>query len=102
MLGVLVHVIGDAINNLGVIVAAIAIWKAESDARFYADPAVSLFIAIMIIITAIPVVKHSGHILLESAPAGLSIDDVRHDIEKVRLSSRILLMPLCSSLPDLL
>ncbi|KAL1874446.1 hypothetical protein Daus18300_003464 [Diaporthe australafricana] len=83
MLGVLVHVIGDAINNIGVIIAAVVIWQTRSEARFYADPAASMFIAIMIFISSIPLTKNSGAILLESAPRGVEIDDVKHDLEQI-------------------
>jgi zinc transporter 1 len=83
MLGVMIHVIGDAINNIGVIIAAVAIWQSKSDARFYADPAVSLFIAISILLSSIPLVKNAGHILLQSAPRGVELADVKHDLEKV-------------------
>jgi len=54
MMGVLLHVIGDAANNVGVIIAAAVIWKAKYPARFYADPAVSMAIALMILFSAIP------------------------------------------------
>lgn len=87
MLAVIIHVIGDAINNIGVMVVAIAIWKSDSPDRFYADPAVSLFIALMLIGASIPVTRRTGHILLESAPEELIIDDVKHDLEKVCLFS---------------
>lgn len=83
MMGVLVHVIGDAINNIGVIVAAVIIWQAKGDARFYADPAASMFIALMIFFSAIPLTKSSGTILLQSAPRGVEIDDVKHDLEQI-------------------
>lgn len=83
MLGVLIHVIGDAINNIGVIIAAVIIWQTRSEARFYADPAASMFIAIMIFISSIPLTKNSGAILLESAPRGVEIDDVKHDLEQI-------------------
>lgn len=83
MVGVVLHVIGDAVNNIGVMVAAIAIWKAQSEKRFYADPAVSLFIAIMIFVSAVPLVKNSGLILLQSAPLGVDLGDIKHDLEKV-------------------
>ncbi|KAJ0118050.1 cation diffusion facilitator family metal ion [Diaporthe amygdali] len=83
MLGVLVHVVGDAINNIGVIIAAVIIWQTRSEARFYADPAASMFIAIMIFISSIPLTKNSGAILLESAPRGVEIDDVKHDLEQI-------------------
>lgn len=84
MLGVLVHVIGDAINNIGVIVAAVIMWKTSYEARFYADPAASMFIALMIFVSAIPLTKHSGTILLQSAPRGVDLDNVKHDLEQVR------------------
>lgn len=83
MLGVLIHVIGDAINNIGVIIAALIIWKAKGKGRYYADPAVGLFIAIMIFLTAVPLTRRSGAILLQTAPAGIVLEDVKHDIERV-------------------
>ncbi|KFY67430.1 hypothetical protein V496_01621 [Pseudogymnoascus sp. VKM F-4515 (FW-2607)] len=83
MMGVLVHLVGDAINNVGVIIAAAVIWQAKYEGRFYADPGVSMGIAIMILLSALPLVKNSGVILLESVPLGVSLDDVKHDLEKV-------------------
>merc|ERR1712093_399253 len=82
MMGVLVHLIGDAINNIGVIIAAAVIWKAKYEGRFYADPGVSMGIAIMILLSALPLVRNSGTILLESVPLGVNLDDVKHDLEK--------------------
>ncbi|KAJ5368475.1 cation efflux protein [Penicillium cataractarum] len=83
MMGVLLHVIGDCANNLGVIIAAAVIWFANYGGRFYADPAVSMGIAIMIFLSSIPLIKHSGLILLQSAPRGVDHDDVKHDLEQV-------------------
>jgi zinc transporter 1 len=53
-MGVLVHLIRDAINNIGVIIVAAVIWKAKYEGRFYADPGVSMGIAIMILLLALP------------------------------------------------
>ena len=86
MMGVLIHVIGDAINNIGVIIAALVIWLADYDSRFYADPGVSMAIAIMILLSALPLVKNSGKILMQSAPKGVDLDDVKHDLEKVSIA----------------
>lgn len=83
IMGVLIHVLGDAINNIGVIISAVIIWFVKSENRFYADPAVSMWIATMILISAIPLTKRSGKILLQSAPAGVKIDDVKHDLESI-------------------
>ena len=94
--------IGDAINNVGVIVSALVIWFAHYPGRYYADPGVSMGIAFMILASSIPLgrcdrlllgyasdntfaVKNSGSILLESVPVGANLDDIRHDLELVRL-----------------
>lgn len=53
-MGVLIHIGGDAINNIGVIIAGAIIWKTNSPGRFYADPAVGVAIAIMIFVSSIP------------------------------------------------
>ncbi|KAG6068461.1 hypothetical protein E4U32_000614 [Claviceps aff. humidiphila group G2b] len=83
LVGVFVHVVGDAINNVGVIIAALIIWRTDSPSRYYADPAVSVFIAIMIFLTALPLTKSSGSILLQIAPEGVDLGDVKHDIEMI-------------------
>lgn len=57
VLGVLIHVIGDAINNVGVIISALVIWLANYPGRFYADPAVSTGIGLMILASAVPLGK---------------------------------------------
>ncbi|CAK7228132.1 hypothetical protein SBRCBS47491_006800 [Sporothrix bragantina] len=83
MLGAMIHVLSDAANNVGVIIAAVVIWKTHYPGRFYADPGVSMAIAIMILLSSIPLVKNSGTILMESAPRGVDIQDVKHDLEKI-------------------
>lgn len=54
MKGVLLHVLGDAANNIGVIIAAAVIWGTTYSVRFYADPAVSLAISVMIFFSSWP------------------------------------------------
>lgn len=54
MMGVLIHVLGDAANNLGVIIAALVVRKAKYEGRYYADPAVSMAIAIVILLSSLP------------------------------------------------
>jgi len=82
-MGVFLHVIGDALNNIGVMASAAAIWWGKTEGRFYADPAVSLAISFMICATSIPLVKHSGLILLQSAPEGVHVELVKKDLEEL-------------------
>ncbi|UKZ60212.1 uncharacterized protein TrAtP1_001497 [Trichoderma atroviride] len=83
MFGVFIHVVGDAINNIGVIASALIIWKARGEARYYADPAIGLFISVMIFLTAWPLTRNSGRILLQTAPSEIVPDDIKHDIEMI-------------------
>lgn len=79
--GVLLHVLGDAANNIGVIMAAAVIWKTTYPARYYADPAVSMGIGLMLTLSSLPLIKRSGTILMQSMPKGVDTDDVKHDLE---------------------
>ncbi|RDW75333.1 hypothetical protein BP6252_06475 [Coleophoma cylindrospora] len=83
MFAAFIHVVGDAINNIGVMIAGAVIWKAKFDGRFYADPGISMAISLLILATAVPIIKNSGSILLESVPLGLNLDDIRHDISTI-------------------
>ncbi|KAJ6044677.1 hypothetical protein N7499_007179 [Penicillium canescens] len=84
MMGVFVHVIGDAINNLGVMAAGLIIWlAAPHPGRYYADPGVSMFIAILILLSSMPIMHRAGLILLECVPTGVDMGDVAHDLERI-------------------
>ncbi|KAG6850757.1 hypothetical protein H0H93_008795 [Arthromyces matolae] len=93
LMGVLIHLLGDAINSqpvvfsphsedtytfdpdVAVIFAAILIWKLQSPHRFYADPAVSLAISLIIFGA-----MKSGRILLEATPLFLNLEKVKEDL----------------------
>lgn len=48
MNAMILHVIGDMLGNVGVIATALIIWKTEWHYKYYSDPAISLFIALII------------------------------------------------------
>lgn len=83
MNAMVLHVIGDALGNVGVIVTALVIWLAESPRRFYADPAVSLFITLIILRSAIPLTKTTSKVLLQATPTGIDAKQVQEDIESL-------------------
>lgn len=74
---------GDCANNLGVIIAGLVIWLADYDGRYYADPAVSMAIGVMILCSSLPLIKRSGFILLQSAPGSVEHEDVKHDLLQI-------------------
>jgi solute carrier family 30 (zinc transporter), member 1 len=81
MRGLFLHVMGDALGNIGVIISALIIWKTSFWWRFYADPLISLIITVIILCTAIPLCKAASRILLQATPENVNIDRLRDDIE---------------------
>ncbi|KAF2099458.1 zinc/cadmium resistance protein-like protein [Rhizodiscina lignyota] len=83
MRGVFLHVMGDALGNIGVIASALFIWLTPFPWRFYTDPGISLIITVIILCSAIPLCKAASRILLQAVPAGISIDDIKDDINEL-------------------
>lgn len=78
--GVWLHVMGDALGNIGVIGAALFIWLTPYSWRAYADPTVSLVIAFIILYSAYPLCQAASRILLMAVPLGVNIDDIKADV----------------------
>lgn len=78
MRGAWLHVLGDMLGSAAAIVAAIVIlltgWSPI-------DPILSIFVAVIILKSAWEIVKSSAHILLEGAPEGLSLAEIKADLE---------------------
>jgi zinc transporter 1 len=83
MRGVFLHVMGDALGNVGVIASALIIWLTNFSWRFYSDPLISLIITVIILCSAIPLCKAASRILLQAVPAGISVDDIKDDISEL-------------------
>ncbi|KAL8722000.1 MAG: hypothetical protein Q9225_001436 [Loekoesia sp. 1 TL-2023] len=81
MRGVFLHVMGDALGNIGVIASALIIWLTSWSGKYYADPAISLVITVIILGSAIPLCQAASRILLQAVPPGISVDDIKTDIE---------------------
>ncbi|KAL0138063.1 cation efflux protein [Mucor lusitanicus] len=76
MRGIFLHVLGDALGNVGVIASALFIWLTPFEWRFYFDPLVSTLITIIIFMSAIPLVRQTSFILLQGVPNSVPIGDV--------------------------
>lgn len=83
MHGVFLHVAGDALGNIGVILAALVIWKTDYTWKQYTDPIVSLIITCLIFASALPLSRKSGRILLQATPSTISADEVKAQVLKV-------------------
>jgi cobalt-zinc-cadmium efflux system protein len=74
------HMMGDAISAIGVVIAGVVITLGGST---MADPIVSLLIGAMILYSSWGVLKESVNVLLEGTPAGMDMATVERDIAAV-------------------
>lgn len=74
------HVLGDAISSVGVIVAAVLIWFTGET---WFDPLMSILIGVLIVISSWRVLKGSLHILVEGVPEHLSLDKIGQSMATV-------------------
>jgi zinc transporter 1 len=80
---VLMHLLGDVVNNIAVIISAAIMWRTTSPLRFYADPATSMAISLIILAAAIPITMRSGRILLEASPRFLDLNKIKEDLTAI-------------------
>ena len=66
--GVYLHILADTLGSVGVIISTLLI---EYFGWFIADPLCSLFIATMIFLSVLPLLKETASILVLRAPGGM-------------------------------
>ncbi|HLI94962.1 MAG TPA: cation diffusion facilitator family transporter [Candidatus Baltobacteraceae bacterium] len=71
---VLFHVAGDALGALAVVIGGSVI---AATGAVWIDPALSLFVAAIIVVGVLRVLRDAADVLLEGVPAGLHVADVR-------------------------
>jgi zinc transporter 1 len=81
MKGVFLHVLGDALGSLAVIVSALIIWLCTGWAnRYIIDPLLSLVIVLILLGSTIPLVKTTCMILMQATPSTVPVDIIRQKI----------------------
>ncbi|THH20640.1 hypothetical protein EW146_g765 [Bondarzewia mesenterica] len=83
MKALVLHVLGDALGNVGVIVTGLVIWLTSWSFKYYFDPFISLVITVIIFHSALPLVRSTSFILLQGVPHEVSLEDVRTSILNV-------------------
>ncbi|PVZ12100.1 cobalt-zinc-cadmium efflux system protein [Actinomycetospora cinnamomea] len=71
--GAALHVLGDALGSVAVLVAAVV---TLSTGWAHADTSASLVIVAILLPRTVALLRETGHVLLEGAPAGIDVDDV--------------------------
>ena len=78
--GAYIHMLGDAISALGVVVAGVIVALTGSS---LADPLVSILIGLLILGSSWGILRESVDVLLEATPAGMNIVEVEKTIAQI-------------------
>lgn len=77
--GARLHVIGDLLGSLGAVSAALLVRYFD---WLWADPAISVFVSLLILNSAWRLLRRSAHILLEGVPEGVDVAAIVGAVEQ--------------------
>jgi len=74
------HLMGDTLSSVAVIIGGIAIWKYEI---FWIDPLITVLVGIYIIYHTWGVVKETVDILMQATPSNIDVQAIKKAVEEV-------------------
>ena len=81
MKAAIIHVLGDALQSVGVIIAGIVIYFNPSYSQ--ADPVCTILFSIIVMFTTIPIVKDCIRVLMEGTPAEINPGEITIALKQV-------------------
>ncbi|XP_001375558.1 calcium/manganese antiporter SLC30A10 isoform X1 [Monodelphis domestica] len=87
--GVLLHVMGDALGSVVVVIAAIIFYVLPLDVnapcnwQCYIDPSLTIIMVIIILSSAFPLIKETASILLQMVPKGINLEELVSKLSNV-------------------
>ena len=78
--GAWLHVLTDALGSVGAVLAGLFVWAFNWN---WADPAISVLIGLLVIYSSWALLKQSVAVLMEGAPHGIDVDEVRDALRSV-------------------
>lgn len=82
----LLHVLGDALGSVAAIVAGVVV---VTTGWTPIDPLLSLFVAGLILVAALRLLREVVHVLMEGVPLGIRLDAVGHDLAALKGVTRV-------------
>lgn len=80
MRGVFLHVLADAIGSVIVVISGLVLWLTDWEYKYYVDPALSMFMVMLILRSVYPLLVDSAMILLQTVPTHIQVDYIEQRI----------------------
>lgn len=79
-----IHIIGDVVQSIGVIIAGVLIWLHPDDKRWHiADPIATFVFSIIVFFTSTEIIKDIADILMERYPRGIDHESVLSTLQGI-------------------
>ena len=75
--GVYLHVLGDALGSVIVMISALIVMFVDAKWTHYVDPAMSIVMVLIILKTSIPLLKETSMILMQTVPTHIKIQEIQ-------------------------
>lgn len=77
MKGVYLHILGDALGSIIVIIAALIVHFVKDKWTLYVDPFLSIVMVLIILYSSVPLLKESSKILLQNVPPHIELKQLQ-------------------------
>lgn len=77
----MIHIIGDIIQSIGVIIAAIIVFYFPHFQII--DPLMTIIFSIIVMFTTFPIIKQCLLVIMQAAPDGYNINEIKNSIKGV-------------------
>jgi zinc transporter 2 len=77
----MIHIIGDIIQSIGVIIAAITVYCFPE--YQIVDPLCTMLFAVLVLFTTLPIIKQCINVIMEATPAEINMKHLKKDITDV-------------------
>lgn len=99
---VFLHILGDLLGSIIVIISGITIKFNDNPWVFYLDPIASILISIFISFSSLKLLKKVINILIHAVPVGLNVDSILSQILKIKGVKKVEEFHLWSLTPEII
>jgi zinc transporter 1 len=80
---VFLHLLGDALGSVTVIIGALISWLVEWEYKKYIDPIITLIICMIILGSTLPLLKYSILVILQAVPDNIDLSKMKEELSNI-------------------
>jgi cation diffusion facilitator family transporter len=81
---IFLHLLGDALGSVAVIIGALISWLIEWEYKMYIDPVITLIICMIILGSTLPLLKYSILVILQAVPDNINMPKLKEELNNIQ------------------